>query len=84
MDDYMVLRIENVATPAVKEFDEKGVLTKYVPEKIGSYSDYGNYKEVSGVKYPFSTEVKDADGGRIIWRTLSVDPNVSIPAKVFR
>lgn len=84
MDDYMVLRIENVAAPAVKEFDEKGVLTKYVPEKIGSYSDFGNYKEVSGLKYPFSTEVKDADGGRIIWRTLSVDPNVSIPAKMFR
>lgn len=84
MDDSMVLRIENVAAPAVKETDDKGALTKYVPEKIGSYSDFGNYKEVSGVKYPFSAEVKDADGGRIIWRTLSVDPNVSIPAKMFR
>ena len=82
-EDYRVLRIEEVASRAVKETDENGRVTRYEPEKIASYSDYRDYKEVDGVMYPFTTEIRD-ESGRIIWQTTSVDPGVSIPEKVFR
>ena len=82
--DYMVLRIEHVVSPAVVEKDEQGAVTKYEPEKIGSYSDYDDYKMVEGVKYPFTTEVRDADNNKIIWKTTLVSPNENIPTKVFR
>ena len=82
-EDYRVLRIEEVASRAVKETDENGRVTRYEPEKIASYSDYRDYKEVDGVMYPFTTEIRD-ESGRIIWKTTSVDPGVSIPEKVFR
>lgn len=82
-DDYRVLRIENVTAWAQKETDDAGNTTKYVPEKIASYSDYKDYKEVDGVMYPFTIEIRDSSG-KIIWQATSIDPKVSLPEKVFR
>ena len=84
MEDFLPLRIENVASLAVKEIDEKtGKLKKYVPEKISSYTDFYNYKEYEGLKYPYTTEVKD-DNGKIIWELNNIQVNTSIPTKEFR
>lgn len=83
VDDSRVLRIENVTAWAKKETDDAGRVVKYVPEKIASYSDYKDYKEVDGVMYPFTIEIRDA-GGRIIWKAVSIDPKVSLPEKLFR
>ncbi|MDD4819864.1 MAG: pitrilysin family protein [Flavobacteriales bacterium] len=84
VDDFLPLRIENVAALAVKTMDEKtGKVTKYTPEKISSYTDFYNYKTYEGLKYPYTTEVKD-DNGRIIWQLTGIQTNTSIPTKYFR